>query len=251
MIAKKIHYCWFGGKELPDSVKKCIESWKTHCPDYEIIRWDESNYDVNKIKYISEAYQSKKYAFVSDYARLDIIYNNGGIYLDTDVELLKSLDELLHHSCYLGCELSGEVATGLGFGAIKNHWFIKKNKEAYENKSFISNDNKIDLTTCVSITTSILNTYGLSKQDDIQQIKDIVIYSPEYFCPFSIEDRKLRITDRTFSIHHYDATWFSDNKYKRKLHLHSVKYKVKLRIFLDGLFGEGFYCNLKNKLKGR
>ena len=105
MIPKKIHYCWFGGNPLPELAIRCIESWKKYCPDYEIIRWDESNYDVTKNKYMYQAYENKRWGFVPDYARLDIIYNYGGIYLDTDVELLNSLDDLLDQKCFLGIAL--------------------------------------------------------------------------------------------------------------------------------------------------
>ena len=124
MIPKKIHYCWFGNNPLPESVQRCIESWKKYCPGYEIIEWNEGNYNINKIPFIEKAYKEKKYAFVSDYARLDIIYNEGGIYLDTDVELIKNIDPLLEHSCFLALESCGAVATGLGFGSIKKHSFI-------------------------------------------------------------------------------------------------------------------------------
>ena len=102
MIPKKIHYCWFGGNPLPEDVKRYIESWKKYCPDYDLIRWDESNYDVHKNAYVELAYQNKKWAFLTDYARLDIIYEHGGIYLDADVELIHSLDDLLQNSCYMG-----------------------------------------------------------------------------------------------------------------------------------------------------
>ena len=130
MIPKIIHYCWFGGNELPESVRKCIESWKKYCPDFVIKEWNESNYDVTKLPFMKDAYEAKKYAFVSDYARLDIIYQHGGIYLDTDVELIKPLDDrLLDTTCFMGMETPGTVATGLGFGAIKGHSFIKQNRD--------------------------------------------------------------------------------------------------------------------------
>ena len=117
MLPKKIHYCWFGGNELPDLAIKCIESWKKYCPDYEIIEWNETNFDLECCDFVKEAYKAKKWAFVSDYARLKVVYDNGGIYLDTDVELVKSLDILLQEKCYFGEETTGYVATGLGFGA--------------------------------------------------------------------------------------------------------------------------------------
>lgn len=203
MIPKKIHYCWFGGKPLPNSVKKCIKSWKKFCPDYEIIEWNESNYDVNKIPFIQQAYQAKKYAFVSDYARLDIIHSEGGIYLDTDVELLKNLDSLLVNQCFLAMELPGLVATGLGFGAQKGHWFLKENMDFYHNIDFDANN----IITCVNITTDLLQKYDLTLANSKQTVKDITIFSTEYFCPMNYQTREIKITENTYSIHHYDATW--------------------------------------------
>ena len=125
MIPKKIHYCWFGNNSMPDEYIKYIDGWKKLCPDYSIIRWDESNYDVNKHPFISKAYKDRKWAFVSDYARLDIIYNNGGIYLDTDVQLIKNIDELRRFRAYVGFEAESFINTGLGFGAEKGNIFIK------------------------------------------------------------------------------------------------------------------------------
>ena len=124
MIPKVIHYCWFGGNELPELAMKCIDSWKKFCPDYEIKQWNEKNYDLDSSRYIKEAYKNKKWAFVSDYARLDIIYNNGGIYLDTDVELIGKLDEFLDEKCFLAAEREEYVNTGLGFGAEKGNVVI-------------------------------------------------------------------------------------------------------------------------------
>lgn len=125
MIPKIIHYCWFGRGKYPAIVQKCLKSWQTHCPDYEIKLWNEDNYDIFKATYMAEAYQAKKWAFVSDFARLDIIYHNGGIYLDTDVELIKSLDSLLTLGCFVAADETG-INTGMGFGASKNHQTIKK-----------------------------------------------------------------------------------------------------------------------------
>ena len=139
MIPKIIHYCWFGGESLPESAIKCINSWKKFCPDYEIIRWDESNYDVTKNVYMKEAYEAKKWGFVPDYARLDIVYNYGGIYMDTDVELLKPLDDLLGCNAYMGVEKPGIVALGLGFGAEKGNSVIGDLLEEYNDKRFINN----------------------------------------------------------------------------------------------------------------
>lgn len=126
MIPKVIHYCWFGGNSKPELVQKCIESWKQYCPEYKIVEWNESNFDVNCIDYVKCAYQDKKWAFVFDYARLWIIYNNGGIYLDTDVLLKNNLDDLLSYDCWLASDDVRYIATGLGFGAVKNHYIIEK-----------------------------------------------------------------------------------------------------------------------------
>ena len=203
MIPKKIHYCWFGNNPLPESVQRCIKSWEKYCPNYEIIEWNESNYNVTKIPFIEKAYKEKKYAFVSDYARLDIIYNEGGIYLDTDVELIKNIDPLLEHSCFLALESCGAVATGLGFGSIKKHSFIYENMQYYHNAEFDMNN----IITCVNVTSSLLIEKGLQIIDKNQEINDVYIYSTEYFCPLNYKTNKLNITKNTYSIHHYDATW--------------------------------------------
>lgn len=203
MIPKKIHYCWFGNNPLPESVQRCIKSWSQYCPDYEIIEWNEGNYNVNKIPFIDKAYKEKKYAFVSDYARLDIIYNEGGIYLDTDVEIINNIDSLLKHNCFLGFEFAGEVNTGIGFGAIQNHQFIYENMQYYHNTEFDMNN----IITCVNVTSSLLLEKGLQAIDESQVIDDIYIYSTEYFCPLNYKTNELNITTNTYSIHHYDATW--------------------------------------------
>ena len=184
-------------------MQHCIKSWNQYCPDYEIIEWNEGNYNVNKIPFIDKAYKEKKYAFVSDYARLDIIYNEGGIYLDTDVELIRNIDYLLGHNCFLGLESAGEVATGLGFGSIEKHPFIYENMQYYHNAEFDMNN----IITCVNVTSSLLLEKGLQAIDESQVIDDIYIYSTEYFCPLNYKTNELNVTTNTYSIHHYDATW--------------------------------------------
>ena len=137
-IPRKIHYCWFGKGELPDLAVYCINSWKKYCLDYEIVRWDESNSDLSSCNFVIEAYRQKKWAFVSDYIRLKVIAEHGGIYLDIDVELLKSLDGLLELDSFMGFEESRPyyVNSGLGFGAGKNNENIKKLMDSYEQVSF-------------------------------------------------------------------------------------------------------------------
>ncbi|HFI0315167.1 TPA: glycosyltransferase family 32 protein [Streptococcus suis] len=246
MIPKKIHYCWFGGNPLPESVKKCKESWKKFCPDYEIIEWNESNYNVHKMPFISDAYTAKKYAFVSDYARLDIIYNEGGIYLDTDVELIRPLDALLSHSAFMGMELIGEVNTGLGFGAEKYHRFIGENRDVYLKETF----NTSNLVTCVELTTNLLVTKGLEKNNSIQIIDGVTIYPMEYFCPYNMETRKTSLTENTYSIHHYDATWYGSGL-KAIVRKKLLPIKIYFKKILNTIFGEGSYQKVKEFLKGK
>lgn len=246
MIPKKIHYCWFGGNPLPETVQRCINSWRKFCPDYEIIEWNESNYNVHKMPFISDAYTAKKYAFVSDYARLDIIYNEGGIYLDTDVELIRPLDALLSHSAFMGMELIGEVNTGLGFGAEKYHRFIGENRDVYLKETF----NTSNLVTCVELTTNLLVTKGLEKNNSIQIIDGVTIYPIEYFCPYNMETRKTNLTENTYSIHHYDATWYGSGL-KAIVRKKLLPIKIYLKKILNTIFGEGSYQKVKEFLKGK
>ncbi len=220
MIPKKIHYCWFGGNPIPEKDKKCIESWKKFCPDYEIIRWDESNYDIRKNKFISQAYDMKKWAFVSDYARLDIIYNNGGIYLDTDVELVKSLDILLENEAFMGFEKGRVVATGLGFGAIPHQKGIKLLRDSYDNLEFVDSNGKQKSNkdiNCPIINSNILIEHGAVMNDKEQIVHGITLYPTEYFCPLDSATGELKCTDKTFSIHWYNMSWLTDFDKKWRL----------------------------------
>lgn len=244
MIPKKIHYCWFGGNPLPESVEKCIASWKKYCPDYEIIRWDESNYDVNQIDYMKEAYEAKKYAFVSDYARLDIVYKHGGIYLDTDVELIKNLDSLLHEKCFMGMELPGRVATGLGFGAEREAGFLEKHIRMYKDSSFL-NEKGYNLSTCIDYTLKVLGEYTFLNEDTIQKFEDVTIYPTEYFCPLNMRSNKLVKTNNTYSIHWYDASWKSSNKFIRNLQKKLLPLKIIARTSVERYIGVGSYNKLK------
>lgn len=215
MIPKVIHYCWFGGKALPDSVLKCIESWKKCCPDYEIKQWNEENYNYKNHIYTKEAYEAKKWAFVSDYARLDIIYNNGGIYLDTDVELIKSLDELLLNKCFLAIEQPSHlIATGLGFGAEQGNESIKEMLDEYKGAHFKLAEGIYDTTIpCPTRNTAPFYKYGFNLEiDKPVNLGGAMVFPPEYFCPFERKINELKITEKTFSIHHYDSSWISDEE---------------------------------------
>lgn len=215
-IPKKIHYCWFGRNPLPNTAKKCIDSWKRYCPQYEIIEWNEDNFDINCCDYIKEAYEAKKWAFVSDYARFWILYHEGGVYFDTDVELIRSIDELVNKGPFMGCERDASnesmisVAPGLGLAANPGLGLYNVFLSEYNKRHFLKEDGSFDLTTVVTITTNILKEYGLKEKNDIQIVEGIYIYPMEYFCPLDDHTGKLNITNNTYSIHHFDGSWLTD-----------------------------------------
>ncbi|MDF2557761.1 MAG: Eps7I [Bacillales bacterium] len=208
MIPKVIHYCWFGRKPLPKSAKHCIASWKKHCPDYKIVEWNEDNFNVNFNDYTSQAYENGRFAFVSDVARLKVIHEFGGVYLDVDVELLRSIDPLLNEEAFMGFE-GTSVATGLGFGAKVGNVLIKELLDDYSNRQFINSNGDEDKTTCLKINEKIFLKYGLKKNGEKQKVFNVTIYPTEYFCPLDFKTRKLSITSNTYSIHHYEASWHS------------------------------------------
>lgn len=231
MIPKIIHYCWFGGKPLPKSAKKCIASWKKYLPEYEVREWNEDNFDVNLIPYTREAYIAKKYAFVSDFVRFWVLYNYGGLYFDTDVEIIKPIDDIIAKGAFMGCEGDSSttefpiaVAPGLGLGCESNMSFYKEMIDLYKTLVFFNSDGSYNMTTVVSYTTTNLIKYGLKDIPKIQECSGIIIYPKDYFNPKSQVDGKIKITTNTRSIHHFDGSWMNR--------------KDKIRVFLRGLIGE-------------
>ena len=211
-IPKIIHYCWFGKHPLPESALRCIESWKKFCPDYEIRRWDESNYDVSACAYIQEAYAAGKWAFVSDYARFDILHSHGGVYFDTDVEMIGPINDILSRGPYMGAEQNKTdvlVAPGLGMASGPEHPIFKRILSDYQNMHFLKPDGTYNQTTVVKYTTDILREYGLTNSADMQRVAGIWIYPWDYFCPMEYSTGKLTITPNTRTIHHYTASWFT------------------------------------------
>lgn len=229
MIPKKIHYCWVGGAPKPQSVLYCIESWKKYCPDYEIIEWNESNYDFRKNQYMSDAYDTQKWGFVPDYARLDIIYHHGGIYLDTDVEMIRCFDELLNYKAFFGFEASDNsdffVNCGQGFGAEPFHSLIKQLLDVYENKVFIKNDGSLNLLPSPHYTTDGLVNYGLKRQNIDQHLQDAVVFASDVLCPKNFVTGKIKKTNRTVSIHHFTASWMDEEIVKSVKHSQKIKNK--------------------------
>ena len=222
MIPKVIHYCWFGGNSKPKLVRECIKSWKKYCPDYQIIEWNESNYDVTKNAYMREAYEAKKWGFVPDYARLDIIYEYGGIYLDTDVQVIKSYDTLLLNKAFVGIEKGNDcvVALGLGFGAEKGNIVIKSLLDSYESLHFCNNDGSLNLTPSPVLNSSVLERIGLIKKDELQYLGEITVYPSDFFSPRSWDNGLIEKTQNTYSIHRFAASWYTkaqQKNYRKKL----------------------------------
>ena len=208
-IPKVIHYCWFGKGKMPKLAKKCIKSWKKYCPDYKIICHNEDNFDLSQNRYLNEAYKAGKWAFVSDYARLKIICDNGGIYLDTDVELIKPIDDLLLTKGFMGFDEKGIVATGLGFGAEKGNKIVSEFLKDYDNIPFVLPDGSYDLTPCPDRNTEALKRLGMDIKNTSQTFMDITFLPDEYLCPMNYYTGKKTITENTYSIHHYSASWTS------------------------------------------
>lgn len=230
MIRKKIHYIWLGNGAKPKIFEKCLASWKKYCPGWEIIEWNENNLDLNKYKYALDAYNDKKYAFASDVFRFDILYNEGGVYVDTDVEFLKSIDSFLENKSFVGFETQTLLNPGLICGAVENSVICKNMLEYYSKADYkIDRENK---ETVCTIFTEMLKKNGLQLNNQTQKLKDITVYSSEYFCPINVITSTKRIAPNTYSIHWYDASWYSP-KQKFK---HSVK--VMLNKLTFGLFGK-------------
>ena len=221
LIPKKIHYFWFGGNEKPDILKQCIESWHRYCTDYEITEWNESNYDVSKNRFVREAYQEKKWAFVSDFARLDVIYDQGGIYLDTDVEVIRPLDDLLYNESYFGLGNYGRINTGLGFGSVKGSSILKELLGVYEGVSLYKKDGSLDLTTCTMRETPIFEKKGFVPVDRLQMVGNTVIFPAEVFSPNVPGTDINNLTENTFSIHHNFFSWA--NEEEKRQYVESIR----------------------------
>ena len=205
MIPKKIHYCWFGRNPKPKLAEKCIASWRKYCPDYEIIEWNEDNFDVGMNAYTKTAYEEKKYAFLTDYARLLIVYEHGGIYFDTDVELLKPIDDLLVNKSYFGFEDNEHINTGLGFGAEPGNSIVKLMQEEY--LDFLDKENAF--VGCPILNTKALLKAGLALNGMAQDLDGNKVYPIECFNPYDDPTGRLNITDSTYSIHWYAKSWMS------------------------------------------
>lgn len=214
MIPKKIHYCWFGRGEKPKLAQKCIASWKKYCPDYEIIEWNEDNFDLDYNAYTRYCYDNKKWAFLSDFVRLVVVAEYGGLYFDTDVELLKSPDELLQYGAFYGFENNSNIATGLGFGAQANHPTILAMRGKYEEVE-PDVDGNYPLIVCPALNTAALIPFGLRLDGSRQNIAGAEILPVEYLNPYDDPTGSLTKTKNTISIHWYSKSWMSKGKILR------------------------------------
>lgn len=219
MIPKVIHYCWFGGNPLTENIKQYIRTWKKFFPDYEIRQWNEKNFDLNSCQFVREAYQARKWAFVSDYVRLYVVYKYGGIYFDTDIEVRRDISDYLKKAkMLLGFESQTSVMTAF-FAAEPENTFIKKLLDIYNNKPFILPDGRYDVAPNPILFTSELQKIGLVTNGKTQVFGDSYhIYPYEFFSAFNIDYQKFEITENTYIVHHCNGSWQSPNdKIKQKL----------------------------------
>lgn len=238
MIPKRIHYCWFGGNEKPALIQKCINSWKKYLPDYEIIEWNEDTFDVEQNQYVKEAYTNKKYAFVTDYVRLFVMYTYGGIYMDTDVEVVKSLDPFLDNNAFSGFETPQWIPTGI-MACEKGFPLFKEFLDYYSDRRFVMPDGTLDMTTNVEIMTSIVTKYGYIPNGEFQIIEGFAIYPKDYFCPLDDSTGKLEKTNNTATIHWFAKSWTEPG----------IRFRSKITKIFHRIFGVNCFCWAKKILK--
>lgn len=236
MIPKKIHYCWFGRGEKPKLALKCIESWKKYCPDYEIIEWNEDNFDINCCAYVKEAYENRKFAFVTDYVRLYAMYTQGGIYMDTDVEVTKNLDEFLVHQGFSGFESEKQIPTGIMAGE-KGFPLFKDLLSYYKGRHFVEADGNMDTTTNVTTITSMLTPKGFVPNGKFQVVDGLALYPRDYFCPLDDSTGVMHKSKNTATIHWFNKSWVP-------MHL---RVRSKITKIFHRIFGVNCFAFLRKK----
>lgn len=217
MIPKVIHYCWFGRAQMPKLALKCIESWKKYCPDYQIKEWNEDNFDLDIYPYVREAYDARKFAFVTDVVRLYALYHEGGIYMDTDVEVIKPLDSLLQYRAVSGFESLTQIPTGL-MASEKGHPLFAELLHEYDGLHFVKPDGTFDLTTNVIRITNTCLKYGFIPNNQLQTVNGFTFLPKDFLCPIEHEGHRLVLTSNTLCIHHFSGSWIQGNHlWKRKI----------------------------------
>jgi hypothetical protein len=236
LIPKTIHYCWFGRNPKPPLMKTCIESWGKFCPDYEIIEWNEDNYDVNQNRFIREAYQAGKWAFVSDFARMDVIYRYGGVYIDTDVELIKPLDRFLYDAAFCGMEYPGGIAMALPFGAAVGNEQVRVLRDGYKSIPFIKGNGEYNLTPCTQYQTVWFRQLGLTEENKLQNVGGFTVYPMDVFSPVHANLTYEYFSEKSHSIHFYTGSWHTKAENDEKL-----QYVIEYRAMLEKLHGGDLY----------
>lgn len=219
-IPKIIHYCWFGRKPMPERNRLCVESWKRYCPDYQIIEWNEDNYDVGKNRYMKQAYEAGKYGYVPDYARIDLLYEHGGIYMDTDVELVRNLDDLLCLRAYTSFEEYPTINFGGGSGSEKGFGLLKEILDFREKIEFIRPDGSLNKTTCGYYESIPLKKAGLKLDGTLQNVRGMTVFPSEFFHPKSSVTGRIRRTEHTYSIHQFNWSWVEGKQLEEKKKTH-------------------------------
>lgn len=211
-IPKKIHYFWFGKSPIPKEIKEYLDSWRKYCPEYKIIKWDESNFDLNKCVYAKEAYEAKKWAFVSDYARVKILEEQGGVYLDTDVELIRSIDSIIEKGPFINLEVTAGNKIGPGMsciGAAPHMQLFNYLVNEYEKRHFLLQDGTYDEMPIGDFVKEKLLQDGMVEKNKLQNIDGVILYPTEYFSPIDFTTGKKNLTSNTLGIHHYAGSWLT------------------------------------------
>lgn len=255
MDRRIIHYCWFGNEPMPEKEKKCIETWKKFFTDYEIQLWNEENFDYCVCPFAKQAYEHKKYAFVSDYARAKILYEYGGLYLDTDVKILKSFQDLLENSdSVVGFERKAFIGTAVIYCQPQNPC-IKELLEYYETNDFVQSDGSFDNIANVSILTDIMRRKGLVLGGKRQFVEGFDVCNREFFYPKKLSETEFRVTDETVAIHMCSNSWLSERERKRGNN--KIWIKVIRPIFRSlrragiKLFGDRYIRNIEIRLRNK
>lgn len=255
MIPKTIHYCWFGGNPLPPLALKCIKSWKKYCPDFEIVEWNESNFDIDTSPlYVRQAYEAKKWAFITDYVRLYALTKYGGIYMDTDVQVVRSLDRFLTHRAFSGFEDDANIPTGI-MACEKGFPVFQEFLRYYDTASLYEDLSSSPPVTNVVVITRIMAQKGLQQNNQLQEVDGFVLYPKDYFCPKSYADGKIYKTRNTHTIHHFSGSWQTEEQVFWKKRRWKAERKQRIRHLpltaLRKFLGDDCYYRIRTKLKGK